>query len=46
MKFIKNIDKTELHIAVDKDSADIVKLLLSHSKIDVNIKLIPIIYLI
>lgn len=46
MKFIKNIYKTALHIAVEKDSVDIVKLLLSHPKIDVNIKLIPIIYLI
>lgn len=33
--------KTALHIAVDKESKDIVQILLTYPEIDVNIKTIP-----
>ena len=44
MKFWIYFQKTPLHLAVEKENADIVRLLLSHPKIDVNTKSIKINY--
>lgn len=40
MKYINNTQKSALHIAVEKDNIEIVKLLLKQPNIDVNIKTI------
>ena len=42
MKFNENIDKTALHIAVEKSNAEIVQLLLNRPEIDINFKSILI----
>lgn len=38
MKFILYFQKTALHIAVEKNCANIVQLLLDHKDVDVNVK--------
>lgn len=40
MKYKNNTQKSALHIAVEKDNLEIVKLLLKQPNIDVNIKTI------
>ena len=37
MKLSIDIQKTALHIAIEKENIEIVKLLLSHPEIDINI---------
>ena len=37
MKFVINIQKTALHMAIEKENIEIIKLLLSNPKIDVNL---------
>ena len=38
MKFILYFDGTALHIAIEKENIDIIKLLLSRDDIDINAK--------
>ena len=40
MEFIKRIDMTALHLAVEKGNLEIVKVLLSQPKINVNLPII------